>query len=259
MWDRLRGIRNWRGKALDAVVFVANYFMYEPLTRLLRRLGQGFTANDDRAARQLSWLLLATFAAYVAGALLKRAPLQARLGSAGHPDFAGCLILAWVAMHITLSILGFITILVGFNAGDPKMPQMCGLLIASLVPTAAVGYALKRPTKPLAGWRAHWLMELLADLLISSAVVVASIIWTQWMAGVFTANAASLDLGAKIFGAGLLALAFALFYLAPRFIYLAEDYRSRLTWLFIALAISPSVLRLFFGQLPLANWLDWFV
>jgi hypothetical protein len=37
---------------------------------------------------------------------------------------------------------------------------------------------------------------------------------------------------------------FAMFYLAPRVLFLVEDYQVPLTWLAIALAISPLVVRI---------------
>lgn len=125
------------------------------------------------------------------------------------------------------------------------------------LPTALVGISLGSGDgdAPLVSWRTHWATELLADLLLYFSIVVITVIMNVLIAPRF----ASVPTGAeRTFGDVLaslipMALAFSIFYLPPRLIYLAEDYRSPLTWLTILLALLSLAYRTFFP----ANTFSW--
>ena len=237
-----------RGQILDLLVFVANLTLLGRFTNWLQRLGQGFSANDDLSARKLALIILTAFWAYTFGAFLKRAPLHARLRALPNPDFAGCLFVAWIALHLSLSIFGATLIAASFDAAPKGIPLII-VIVLSTVPTIFAARVVFRPATlaTMPSWRKVWPMELLADVCIVFAVILLTIVWNLWIAGIFTHTWAGEGFGEKLFATGMAAGAFALFYLAPRFLFLIEDYDQKMTWATIALTFAPLVGRILFG------------
>jgi hypothetical protein len=233
---------------LDLLVFLASLFLLGPFTRLLGRLGAGFTANDDTSARQLALIILAAFISYTLGAILKRPPLHERVKSLPSPGYEGCLFLVWVSLHLSLSILGAAVIAASFDAGPKAVPVMA-MILCSILPTFFVTRVVFRPKKleQIPAWRKSWVMELLADLLIIAAVILLTIMWDIWIGDLFTNTWEGQTFGDRLFAAGLAAGAFALFYLSPRFLFLIEDFNKRLTWVTIGLTFVPLLSRILFG------------
>ena len=236
---------------MDLLVFLASLFLLGPFARLLGRLGAGFTANDDRAARQLALIILAAFVFYTVGAMLKRAPLHERVKSLPDPDYAGCLFLGWISLHLSLSILGAAAIAAGLDAAPKGVPVILMILL-SILPTFFVARVVFRPRRleQIAAWRRSWPMELLADLMILSAVIMLTIMWDLWIADLFTGTWKGQTFGDRLFGAGMAVGAFAFFYLSPRFLFLIEDFNRRLTWATIALTVAPLIGRILLGDGP---------
>lgn len=236
---------------MDLLVFVASLFLLGPFARLLGRLGAGFTASDDTAARQLALIILAAFVFYTVGAMLKRAPLHARVKSLPNPDYAGCLFLGWISLHLSLSILGAAVIAASFDAA-PKGVPLTLMIVCSILPTFFVARVVFPPKRleQIAAWRRSWPMELLADLLIVSAVIMLTIMWDLWIAGLFTGTWKGQTFGDRLFGAGMAVGAFAFFYLSPRFLFLIEDFNRRLTWATIALTVAPLLGRILLSGGP---------
>jgi len=246
-WSWLK-TQNHRGQAMDLLVFLANLFLLAPFTNLLQRLGQGFMSNDSAAARGLSWVVLTAFMAYLLGAILKRAPLHARVAALPNPDYVGCMLVAWVSLHLSLSILGASLVAAGFNAAPKGIPLMLVILLSTL-PTIFVIRVVFRPKKlaEIPAWRKKWPMELLADVLIVSAVIMLTIMWNIWISGLFFVTWPGHTFGDKLFGAALAAGAFALFYVTPRFLFLVEDFNRWLTWATIGLTLAPIIGRILLG------------
>ncbi len=249
-WSWLKSPANRRGQILDLLVFAANLFLLGPFARLLGRLGAGFTANDDAAARELALIILAAFISYTIGAILKRPPLHARVGSLPSPDYAGCLFLGWVSLHLSLSILGAAVIAASFDA--VKGFAVTAMILCSILPTFFVARVVFRPRKleQIPAWRKSWPIELLADVLIVAAVILLTIMWDIWIADLFTATWKGETFGQRVFSAGLAAGAFALFYLSPRFLFLLEDFNRRLTWATIGLTLAPLLGRILLSEPP---------
>ena len=233
---------------MDLLVFLANLFLLAPFTNLLQRLGHGYMANDNAAARGLSWVVLMAFIAYLLGAIMKRAPLHARVGVLPNPDYAGCLFIAWISLHLSLSILGASVIAAGFDAAPKGIPVILVILL-SLLPTIFATRVIFRPKKlaEIPAWRKKWPMELLADLLIVSAVIMLTIMWNLWIADLFFVTWPGHSFGDKLFGAALAAGAFALFYVTPRFLFLIEDFNRWITWATIGLTLAPLIGRILLG------------
>lgn len=233
---------------MDLLVFLANLFLLAPFTNFLQRLGHGFASNNEAAARGLSWVVLIAFVAYMLGAIIKRAPLHVRVGALPNPDYAGCLFIAWISLHLSLSILGASLIAAGFDAAPKGIPVLLVILL-SVLPTFFVSRVIFRPKKlaTIAAWRKKWPIELLADGLIVSAVIMLTIMWNLWIANLFFVTWPGATLGDRLFGAALAAGAFALFYVTPRFLFLIEDFNRWITWATIGLTLAPLVGRILLG------------
>jgi hypothetical protein len=247
----LRSPGNHRGQLLDLLVFVVNLILLGPFTNLLQRLGQRFTANDDRAARELALIVLAAFMAYTAGAILKRPPLHERISALPSPGYAGCLYIAWVSLHLTLCILGASLIAAAFDQVPKGLPVVAVILLSTL-PTIFATRLVFRPKKLAAmpAWRKTSRVEFLADLLIVAAVILLTIMWNIWISGLFYVSWPGHTFADKLFGAALAAGAFALFYVTPRFMFLIEDFNRWPTWATMALTLAPVVWRILLGDAP---------
>jgi hypothetical protein len=239
---------NRRGQILDLLVFLANLVLFGPFAAMLDPLGAGFSANDDAAARKLALIILAAFASYTLGAMLKRAPLHARVKSLPNPGYAGCLFLGWISLHLSLCILGAAVIAATFDAA-PKGVPLTAMIVLSILPTFFVARVVFPPKRleQIPAWRKSWQMELLADLLIVAAVILLTIMWDIWFADLFTPTWEGQTFGDRLFGAGLAVGAFAFFYISPRFLFLIEDFNQRLTWITLGLTVAPLLGRILLG------------
>jgi hypothetical protein len=240
-----------RGHLLDVLVFLANLFLFGAVARWLGKLGAGFTANDDAAARQLAFIILAAFTSYTVGAMLKRAPLHARRKSLPSPGYAGCLFLGWISLSLSLSIFGAAIVAVGFEHA-PKGVPLALVILLSLLPTVFAARVVFPPKKveQIPAWRKSWPMELLADIMIVAAVLLLTIMWNMWFADLFVFDSPGLGLTEKMFAAGLAAAAFALFYVTPRFLFLIEDFNRWPTWVTIGLTLAPVIGRILLSGAP---------
>jgi hypothetical protein len=237
--------QNHRGHVMDLLVFLANLFLLGAFTNLLQRLGEGFTSDESVAARGLGQVVLIAFLAYITGAILKRAPLHARVPALPSPGYAGCLLIAWVSLHLSLSILGASLVAVGFDAAHKGIPLLL-VITLSILPTFFAVRVIFRPKKlaEISGWRKSWPMELLADVLIVSAVIMLTIMWNIWISDLFVVTFPGHTFGDKLFGAAFAAGAFTMFYVAPRFLFLVEDFNRWLTWATIGLTLAPVIWRI---------------
>lgn len=247
-WSWFTAQASHRGHILDLLVFAANLFLLGPFTNLLQRLGRGFATDDAGTARGLGWVVLIAFIAYTLGAMLKRAPLHARVGALPNPAYAGCLFLIWISLHLTLTILGASLIAASFDAAPKGIPVLV-MILGTMLPTIFVIRVIFRPKKlaEIPAWRKKWPMELLADLLIVSAVVMLTIMWNIWIADLFIVEWAGHTIGNKLFAAALAAGAFVMFYVTPRFLFLLEDFNRWVTWAMIGLTLAPVVGRIILG------------
>jgi len=96
--------------------------------------------------------------------------------------------------------------------------------------------------------RTQPLTELFADLLLYFSVVVLTLVLNILIAPRFVnvEGASGWTQGGVLASLVPLALAFSIFYLPPRLVYLAEDYRSPVAWLTILLALLSLAYRTFF-------------
>lgn len=252
---------------LDAGVVVTNIFLVGYLARELGALVRRAWLEDDvGSARLLGLALLATFVAQVVGAVLKRRPMHARLAarkavpgeSAGgkrkawarlrhrpvparHPAFFGALLF----LHFVLSTLTVfaIPVLLGvtFNVWVVLL-----VIPFMFIPTALVWAALE-PSRfghgAPPGPPAHPLAEVVANLCLFSYALINQLFWS----GLAVSNAPlrSLD---EIPVRALQTLLFlvpvtAMYFFAPRILFLAEELDDPRTRLSMKLALASIALR----------------
>lgn len=253
----IASLPNRRGLILDLTVMLTSLFLVGPLTRLVRRMGETFT-NDPSGTPALGLLLAAVFVSYTFGAYLKRWPLQARLVRRTPPaenSFAGCLSrggsFVVLILHLTLFLLMTITIVVDYEMKE-FTGSICLIIGLACVPTAMTIRALIPPKNLSAEtWRKFWGVELLADLALFFSTLVIVVIWNLIAENVLAGQPIGTTgdlIGNLIFMVIIVIPIFVMFYIAPRVLYLAEDFMYPWTWVTIILAILPLAKRVVFGS-----------
>ena len=232
-----------RGQLLDLLVFIGNMLLVEKLSNFVRQT-DGF-----HPVFGLLLILAAVF--YSAGAWLKRRPLQHRLMSRNikHSSRAYILLFILLVMHLGLFIacLSF-AIEVLENSGltwvGSELAAGAGLL-AGLLPTAIVLMAMLPERGTLSpDPQSLRQREFLADLMIYLALIVLF----AWWDGVFLEMLRDLPPRhwvMELLLSVLMLVPFAIFYLAPRILFLLEDYLYPSSWFTIASAMLPLIARHF--------------
>ena len=140
---------------------------------------------------------------------------------------------------------GFFNFVVRFVVFIFVLPLPTGLTVVALF---AGRDAPGSSAAPAATSLARPVVELVGDVLLYFSVVVITLILNVLIAPRFlNVNGASAwTAGSALVSVVALALAFSIFYLPPRLVYLAQDYRSPLAWLTILLALLSLAFRTFF-------------
>ena len=251
---------------LDLGVIVTNFFLFGFLSREMRAIVRSaWFDGDAQAGRLLGLALLATFIAQMIGAVLKRAPLRARLGArrayAGQDDPANkkwvrlrvkhawsryatffCVLLF---LHIMLSALIAFTIPVLLGKADYDW-MYCLSIPFMFIPTILVAYALVPPkpdAPPPTGWRAHPLTETIANLLLFSYALINQLFWAGWLTP-NTPLASAGEIPARAFQSFLFVVPVTLMYFfSTRILFLAEELEDPRTRVSMALAVLSIVFR----------------
>ncbi len=221
----------------DLFIFLANLLIVPHLYAWVSDT-QGF---DPR----FGWLMLAAVLLHALGAGLKSRPLRARL--AQQPEWGGyaCLLfLVLGVMHLGL----FITC-ANFAAEVLEVSPTVEIFLTfgvGLLPTIFTVWALIPIGKEHEADPRGKRKEQIADALIYISLVIILV----WWDGLFVESVAGAGQG-NIFMTGLMVILmsvpFAMFYLAPRMLFLLEYFRCWRTWLSALLAMSPTAWRLVTG------------
>ncbi len=237
-----------QGLLFDLAVLFSNLFLVGPLTGLVWRSG-GFHPLFGA-------LLAAAFASYSLGAWLKRGPLHARMASRGAPApgmpamvLFG--LLALMLYGLMAATLFFAAVVLGMGSvGHSGVRVAAGLAILALavLPPALTLRAIlpHAAERKRAGTSPSRRVEFCSNLAIYFAVFVIM----AWWEGVFVktlAGAGRVNPAAGMLLVFLVTVPFAMFYLAPRLLFLAEDYRSPWTWPGVLLAMAPLSCRIMFA------------
>ena len=244
---------NYRGLLFDLAVFVFNVFLVRLLTRHVGRLlSQSFLADDPRASRTLLYVVSAAMCLQIVGAWLKRRPLQARMQARGE-NVAGPFSLLLI-LHFALTLVTAAGILALLPSEVPGGYTVLVILF-SMIPTALVWRALtpyKSPPAP--DWRNSHVIETLADFSLFAYMLVNLAIWNTVTSGSNPRVGGFGDLFERALGFILVSPILLLFYLPPRLLFLAEDYRYPATWISMTLAVAPVAYRLIIGSSPTTDW-----
>jgi hypothetical protein len=244
---------DYRGLIFDLAVFAFNTFLVRLVTRRVGRLlSLTYLRDDPRAARSLLLVISAASAAQLVGAWLKRRPLQARLLARGEivPGAFGCLLI----LHFSLTLVT--------NAGaaallpsEPTGGATVLVFFLSLIPTALVWRALAPYKKPPArDWRGSRAAEAAADLCLFAYMLVNLAVWNTVTSGANLPASGLSDLAERALGFLILSPVILLFYIPPRLLFLVEDYKYRITWVSMTLAVAPVAYRIIFGVAPGTDW-----
>lgn len=193
----------------------------------------------------------------IAGAYLKRGPLQQRRSLEGSPGDGLISLLKNLSVtmafitHAIFFILalndGLETIFVHyfhFSLGDINSDFFIGLhivivLIFGLLPTGMVACALTSPSQPLSHWRYLRSTEMLADGCLFFSALIGTVLgdlFIQDIVSFFRSEGRSFW-GAFLPALFLMSAPLLLFYLPTRLLFLAEEYRYPRTWIRVALFI----------------------
>ncbi|MEQ9364786.1 MAG: hypothetical protein RIF32_11105 [Leptospirales bacterium] len=251
------------GSLYDLVVFAGAFV----LPWLMQPLGDGIQGLIARSDSFEGLLMLSALLLQIPGALLKRKALLARVAVDSRRReralvseglIAWLLFLYWLFMtYIALSAVKALT---DWSSG-PGMGTVFGL--ATIV-TAIVGYSAWLPaarelarTAPGDREGASGLRfirrEYVADaLLMIAALIVMYAIWQPFAAEIMSGQGhirreASGSIGGTIAYTIVVALPFAMFYIAPRLLFFIEDARDRGTWIRFGIIYLFAAWRMFFG------------
>lgn len=260
------------GTLFDLAVFAFAFL----LPWLLQPLGEAIRALIASSKTAGGLLMLAAMLLQIPGALLKREALHERVGAnfdlfskalKSEATIGWLLFLYWLFM--TFLALSAVTALTDWSAG----PGMGTTLALATIVTAVVGYACWLPAlkESLSAGRvdpdrtsdssrarlspgtAAINRERIADaLLIVAALIVMYAIWQPLTDEITSGEGhirreASGSLGGTIAYTIVLALPFAMFYIAPRLLFFVEDARDRGTWIRFGIIYLFAAYRMFFG------------
>ena len=241
-------VRMNRGVWLDGAIFLANCWLVPRITAL--------SCNDGYQRMDYAVILLLSIVLYTLGAGLKRNPLQARLARqerAGAASWAQVGLFVLIVMQFGLYLISF---LVAAEAVQVRFPDVAYIpamesmwtmvlsLTAAGVPVCMTVRALMALRKKEAvSENALRRQEWFADNALYFSAVISLSLWD----GLLMKSLAGQGPYAWYMGVLLMVLItvpFAIFYAAPRILFLVEDYRRTMTWIRIATVMLPLTMEL---------------
>jgi len=244
-----------QGTVFDLAVLAANIWLVPRLA--------GLAGAGGRGEAVFGALLLLSLPAYCLGAWLKRGPLGERL-KGSKPPF-GILVVLFILLVMQygyfIAILefgwsrlggpaesGIFMVVAILAAGFPPALTVSALFPARQGSTDVSGCAENSPDRNTGGnacatSAAASFREPLADLALGFSAVIS----LAWWEGIFVESLSrdgGWGLAAAVLLTVLLAVPFAIFYLSPRVLLLAEDYRRPATWVRTAAVMLPLTARL---------------
>ncbi|MFL6228189.1 MAG: hypothetical protein ACJ741_05375 [Pyrinomonadaceae bacterium] len=247
-----------RGVLLDVVVFVVNTILMLALTSLFANLvRQANTADTGARVGALLFFLGLTFLQPL-GAILKRRRAHERTPNLSEPS-PGCLFHPFFYfLSKLLFLIAASSMMVDIVFGDAPSngstdyfglpPRLFTVLflgvpaLAILNTAVAYFYFWKPKRPPLFEFLETPLSESLGDACLFLNMIGYQMFWGFLMLSLTKDHS---GVGDRLLTFGFTAL---LIYLPPRLFYLAEDGRRPSTWLWMLLANTPILLRIFFSK-----------
>lgn len=272
---------------LDAGVIVTNFFLVGFLSSEMGAIvRRAWVEEDAQAGRLLGFALLATFVAQMIGAVLKPAPMHARLRArrvrAGRDDepkkksgkrarpragdatslykaVSSYMAFFYVLLFLHFVLSSLIVFTIPVLLGEEKYDWMYCLSIPFMfIPTILVGAALMppKPDEPApTGWRAHPLMETVANFGLFSYALINQLFWASWLAPNTPLTSAA-EIPARLLESLLFLVPVTLMYFfSPRILFLAEELDDPRTRVSMTLAVLSIVFRWVVGaDTGKGNW-----
>jgi hypothetical protein len=252
-----------RGLLLDAVVFLFQLMLMRVLVRLLGGLID--EARADAAAKaEVALFCFGLCFLQPVGAMLKR---RRRSQRHADEDYDPSRLVKDFGCYYLIAQLILMGAGISFVAGLFGKPQLLesvwlGRILLTLclafVNLRFISLYLTPPKrKPLSKFFASPQSETLGDLCLFLNMILWQTFWGFLMSFKETSITdeliwVTLFIPAKgysiLYQLGSFGLAFFVFYIPPRFIYLVEDRHRRVTWLMMWLANTPVILRILFGR-----------
>lgn len=245
------------GRITDALVFLSNVGFLLIFDSLLRK--------NSVLSSFFGWLTVATFFLYPIGAYLKKPHVQNRL-RLQNPNgtklpwwfsplvFFQFLIFVFI-INISLNLTGLLVFREDYSPWYIILTLIM-FVILPIIPPIITSDAISYSETPheYAPWRLKRFTEIIGDILLTFSIIVFSAHWGALLAnGILEpgergilARGDILEILGGVIAFIVILLPFAMFYLAPRILYLAEDYRKPSTWVMIFIALSPLVAGIFF-------------
>jgi hypothetical protein len=256
---------NRQGIVIDVLTAITNLFVL-PLfmTRVGSLFDESFRDNSS-AFLTLAGLMLFILAGRLLGLYLKRFSLQARLANSSDGSFPMVffvfsvpLLVLTAAFVVVLfqSITAQVGLVEATSGGMPRDSQWFayfGVLVMTVLMGLEV-YLLFRLSRPLTERekelrdRGVWMYtpagEYFADFGLFAYMMIWQVFYYQTAEVLLTMpNGEPVAGDMKVISVIFLAVAFVLFYLAPRAVFLIEDRKYRGTWLSIGLVFILSIVR----------------
>lgn len=255
-----------RGLLLDVVVFAANIFLMQFLTRQFLNLFSQVSAEEPLAKLALGLTFLAMWVLPAAGAVLKRWHYHQRLKTQGKTSesidgkLSGCLFNPIFYFCLNLVITSAILTSLGDFLFGPRLAQtgaiFVPLVFAGLILTIVQTFLIYRyfsppKTKPRAKFLLTPQSEILGDICLFVNMILFQVFWNMLTFAGLGPPTSILEFGGRLFVLCFLAL---LIYFPPRMFYLAEDIHRPRTWAMMLLANSPVIIRVLIGSGSDGGW-----
>ena len=233
-----------RAMICDLVVWVVPLLLAGPLRGWLEIGTAGFNENDSERSVVLGWIVGLSMLGYAVGCWLKRPGLQQRVELG---DSAGCLLVAWVPLMMSLCILGAAIVFVELDVSSESGLGIVALLLVAAAPVLLGARAMMAGGPPrLGAWRSRPVVEIVADVVLVAAILPAALVWQDSISNLMLQNIEQAGWGERLFAAVLTTGSFALFYFAPRLVLVIDRLRDRGAWLTFGLAGVPVLWRCLF-------------
>lgn len=258
---------NRQGIAIDVLVVLCNLLLFPVAASRISALFDAFFSNERSGVQLLPLLMMVILAGRLLGLYLKRFGLQARLSDPSVGSFP--LFFFIFSFPLVVLTAAFVLVSLMTTAGDvgivdvgadglPRPSRAIEMLGTFSILFLAIleGYLIYRLSRPLNAneremknigvWIYQFPAEIAADFGLFIYVIVWQVFYYQ-VAELLTtrADGAPMPLDMKLVSVFFMTICFALFYLAPRAVFLIEDRKYRGTWLMIGLVFLSSLRNLY--------------
>jgi hypothetical protein len=248
--------KRFDGIAIDLIFVVFNFFLYRFFNEKFGKLFNLSFGNDEWAMRVLSVIMLVVLAMRFAGLFLKRYPLQVRLSKSGDAAITKWFMIFNIPVMVLTAAFAVMAMTIflkdsGFGEWGNKGIGLVNLvpplaLFAAIVLEAVLIFRLSRPLEPFEKQRmdnGSALYKPAAELFADFCLFAYMLVWQVFYFQTVSIFAEGMAKSVSFFVLSLVfsLIVFAMFYLAPRSVFLVEDWTYKGTWISIGLVFLSSL------------------